>query len=150
MDRRQRALVARVHRLEHVDGLGAADLTDDDPVGPHAQGVADEIPDLYLSFALDVRRACFQGNHMLLLELQLGRVLDRDDALVSGHVGRAGVEERRLPGAGSSGNEDVQLSLHAGSEELRGSWRERSEGDQVVHRVGVARELPDRQRRPLQ
>ena len=37
VDRRQRAVVARVHRLEHVQRLGAADLADDDAVGPHAQ-----------------------------------------------------------------------------------------------------------------
>ena len=47
-------LVARVHRLEHVEGLRAADLADDDPVGPHAEG-ADELADAHLALALDVR-----------------------------------------------------------------------------------------------
>ena len=56
VDRRQRALVARVHRLEHVQGLGAADLADDDPVGTHAQRVPDELADADLALALDVRR----------------------------------------------------------------------------------------------
>ena len=45
VDRRQRALVARVHRLEHVERLGAADLADDDAVGPHAQCVPHEVAD---------------------------------------------------------------------------------------------------------
>ena len=57
VDRRQRALVAGVHRLEHVQRLGAADLADDDPVGAHAQGVPDELADADLALALDVRRA---------------------------------------------------------------------------------------------
>ena len=37
VDRGERAVVAGVHGLEHVEGLGAADLADDDAVGPHAQ-----------------------------------------------------------------------------------------------------------------
>ena len=57
VDRRQRAFVARVHRLEHVERLGAANLADDDPVGAHAQGVPDELADLDLAAAFDVRRA---------------------------------------------------------------------------------------------
>ena len=43
--RRQRAVVARVHGLEHVERLRAADLADDDPVGAHAQRVAHEVAD---------------------------------------------------------------------------------------------------------
>ena len=57
VDRRQRALVTGVHRLEHVERLGAANLADDDPVGAHAQRVADELADPDLALALDVRRA---------------------------------------------------------------------------------------------
>ena len=54
--RGERAVVARVHRLEHVQRLGAADLADDDPVGAHAQRVADELADRDLALALDVLR----------------------------------------------------------------------------------------------
>ena len=57
VDRRQRAVVARVHRLEHVERLRAANLADDDAVGPHAQCVAHEVADADLALALDVRRA---------------------------------------------------------------------------------------------
>ena len=35
--RRQRPVVTGVHRLQHVERLGAANLADDDPVGTHAQ-----------------------------------------------------------------------------------------------------------------
>ena len=57
VQRRQRAVVAGVHRLEHVERLGAADLADDDAVGPHAQRVAHQVADRDLALALDVRRA---------------------------------------------------------------------------------------------
>ena len=79
VDGRHRALVARVHRLEHVERLGAADLADDDPVGPHAQRVAHELADRDLALALDVLRPRLEPEHVLLVELELGRVLDRDD-----------------------------------------------------------------------
>ena len=55
MARRQRALVACVHGLQHVDGLTGADLADDDAVGPHAQGVAHEVADAHLALALGAR-----------------------------------------------------------------------------------------------
>ena len=92
VDRGQRALVARVHRLEHVQRLGAANLADDDPVRPHAQRVADELADPHLALALDVRRAGLEADPVLLLELELGCVLDRDDALRLGDEGRQRVQ----------------------------------------------------------
>ena len=41
---RERAVVAGVHRLQHVERLFAADLADDDAVGAHTEGVDDELP----------------------------------------------------------------------------------------------------------
>ena len=34
------------------------------------------------ALAFDIRRAAFQPHHMLLLQLQFGRVFDGDDAFV--------------------------------------------------------------------
>ena len=73
--------MTRVHRLEHVQGLAAAALADDDPVRPHAEAVAHELPDRDLPLSLQVRRPTLQGDHVLLLHLKLSRVLDGDDAL---------------------------------------------------------------------
>ena len=107
MDRGQRALVAGVHRLEHVQGLGAADLADDDAVGTHAQGVPDELADA------DPRwPSMFAGRDSSGITWSrswLGRVLDRDDPLVPWHEGRERVQRRRLTDAGTAGDEDVQL-----------------------------------------
>ena len=43
VDRGHRTFVAGVHRLQHVERLAAANLTNDDPVGPHAQRVLDQV-----------------------------------------------------------------------------------------------------------
>src|SRR5829696_662059 len=150
MDRRQRALVACVHRLEHVQGLGAPDLADDDPVGAHPQRVPDELADADLALALDVGRARLERDHVLLLELKLGGVLDCDDALVTGDEGRDCVQRRRLTGTCTTRDQDVELSADARGEKLGRLRGQRVERDQVVHRVRVARELPDRERRALE
>ena len=46
---------------------------------------------------------------VLLVELELGRVLDRDDPLVVGDEAREHVQQRRLAGAGAAGDQDVEL-----------------------------------------
>ena len=81
VQRRQRAVVAGVHRLEHVERLAAADLADDDAVGPHAQRVAHQVAGRDLALALDVGRPALEPDDVPLLQPQLGRVLDGDDAL---------------------------------------------------------------------
>jgi len=119
-------------------------------VGPHAERVAYELADLDLACAFDVRRARLERDHVVLLELELGGVLDRDDALVGRDERAHRVERCRLAGAGTAGDEDVELALHARGEELRRPGAERAERDQVVDRVRVTRELPDRHRRAVQ
>ena len=96
VDRGQRPVVARVHRLQHVQGLGPADLADDDPIRPHAQRIAHQIADRYLALALDVLGPRLQAQDVALVELELGCVLDRHDPLRVGDRRREGVEQRRL------------------------------------------------------
>src|SRR2546429_432644 len=102
VDRRQRALMARVHRLEHVERLGASDLADDDAVGAHSQRVTHELADADLTLAFDVRRPRLGRDHVLLLELELRRVLDRHDPLDVRDVGGHRIQGRRLTGAGKT------------------------------------------------
>ena len=147
VDRRERAVVARVHRLEHVERLRAACLTDDHPVGPHAQRVAHELADLDLALALDVRRAGLERAHVLLREPELLGVLDRHDAVVVGNERRHDVQERRLPGAGSARDHRVELPANARVEKVRDLRRQRPEVDEIVDGVGLLREPADRQER---
>ena len=148
MDGRERALVARVHRLEHVERLGAADLADDDPIGPHAQRVPDEVADRDLAFALDVLRAGLEADHVPLGELELGRVLDRDDPVAVGNCRRQRVQECGLARPRAARDEDVELGADAVLEELRRLFRKRPDLDQLRKREAVLRELADRQQRP--
>ena len=110
VDGGERALVARVHRLEHVDRLRAANLADDDAVGPHAQGVPHEVADANLALPLDVGRPRLERDDVLLVELQLGCVLDREDPLAVRDEARQHVQQRRLADARAARDQDVELA----------------------------------------
>ena len=97
--RRQRALVAGVHGLQHVEGLAGPDLADHDAVGAHPQGVAHEVADAHLPVALGAGRAGLEADHVATGQPQLGGVLDGDDPVVVGDLGGQGVEQRGLAGA---------------------------------------------------
>ena len=58
--------MSRVHRLEHVEGLTAADLTDDDPIRSHPERVANQITDL--AATLDGRRSGLETDDVWLGE----------------------------------------------------------------------------------
>ena len=60
------AVVAGVHRLQHVQRFFAADLADDDAIRPHTQRVDHQVALLDRALALDVRRARFQPHHVPL------------------------------------------------------------------------------------
>ena len=75
--------MAGVHRLQQVEDLRSAHLADDDALGPHAQAVLDQVAHGHLALAFEVGRARFEAHHMRLLQLQFGRVLAGDDALLA-------------------------------------------------------------------
>jgi hypothetical protein len=67
VDRSHGAVVAGVHRLQHVEGLGAAYLADDDAVGAHAQRIADELALWDVAGAFDVWGTRLHLHNMRLL-----------------------------------------------------------------------------------
>ena len=99
--------------------FAAADLAHHNPVRPHAQRVPDQVADGDLALALDVRRAAFQPDHVLLLELELHGVLDGYDPLVRRDEPGQDVEEGGLSRAGAAGDDDVHPGHDAGVQELR-------------------------------
>src|SRR5882672_3043836 len=96
VQRRHRTIMARVHRLQHVQGFAAATLTDDDAVGSHTQAALDELANWDGTLALDVGRTRLELDPVRLLELKLRGVLARDQALGLWDEGREDVEQRGL------------------------------------------------------
>ena len=61
--------MARVHGLQHVHSLFAADLAEHDAVGAHTQCVDDQLALADGALAFNVGRTAFQPRDVLLLDL---------------------------------------------------------------------------------
>ena len=121
VNRGERAVVAGVHGLQHVQRFFAADLTDDDAVGAHTQGVDEQFALLDGALAFDVGWARFQADDVILVELQFGRVFDGDDAFAIGDEGGQHVEQRGFTGAGAARDQNVEPRFHAAVQQLAAS-----------------------------
>ena len=100
VNRRQAAVVAGVHRLQHVERLIATHLAHDDAVGAHTKRVDHEVALADRALALDVRWPRLESDNMTLTHHELGGVLDGDHALESRDEAGEHVEQRRLACAG--------------------------------------------------
>ena len=145
-----RSIVTGVHRLEHVQRLATAALSDDDPLRAHSEGVDHEIADSYLALAFDIGWPGFQSHNVVLAKLKFGRVFDRDDALIVRNERREHVQHRCFSGAGTAGDQDVQSRFDTRFEERRHLGGECPEPDQVLDRERVLGELTDRDRWPVE
>ena len=138
--------MARVHRLEHVERLGAADLADQDAVGAHPQAVAQQLADRELALALDVGRPVLERDDMRVVDLQLRGVFDRDHTLVVRDEACDHVERGRLARARAAGDEDVHATQHRGLQELRHRGAEAALAGEVFHAQYGVFELADGER----
>ena len=149
VDRRQAAVVAGVHRLQHVERFVAPDLADDDAIRTHTQGVDHEValPDRALAF--DVGRPRLEPDDVALPHHQLGGVLDRDDALEVRDEAGEHVEQRRLAGAGAARHDDVQPAGDRRAQEIEHRLRHRLALDEVVGAEPAGAKPPNRERRAV-
>ncbi|OQB07161.1 MAG: hypothetical protein BWY17_05340 [Deltaproteobacteria bacterium ADurb.Bin207] len=80
--RRQRAIMTRIHRLEHVQCLTPAAFPNHNAIGTHTKRIPHQVPYRVLPLAFHVRRTRLQRYHVRLLELEFRRILDRNDSLI--------------------------------------------------------------------
>jgi hypothetical protein len=140
---RHEAVMAGVGRLEHVEDLWAADLTDDDAIGTHPEGVADQLAERHLAAPFDVGWARLEPDDVGTGELQLRHVLDGHDAFLGRDGGGEDVEQGRLAGPGGPGHGDGDPG---GDHGLQQPGRGGVEGvtlDQVVEVEPASGERPD-------
>src|SRR5439155_25490689 len=104
-----------------------------------------QVARLHLASSFDVGRTGLESHEVVLLQLELGRVLDGDDAVVVGDHGRQYVQQRRLPGARPAAHQDVQLALDTEGQELGQLRRQRAELDEVDDVERLLRELANRE-----
>ena len=84
VDRGERAVVAGVEGLEHVERLRPAHLADDDAVGPHPQAVGTRSRWATCP-APSVLGARLHADDVAIPQLQFGGFLDGNNALVVGN-----------------------------------------------------------------
>ena len=108
------------------------------PDGSRVNAIIPPLALVDLPPALDVRRPRLEADPVRQLDLQLGRVLDRHEALARRYEPRKQVEQRRLAGAGAAGDDDVQPGAHAGGEQVDDRAREGAQTDQVLGRQQLA------------
>jgi hypothetical protein len=75
-------VMPRVHRLQHIEGPGAAHFTEDDPVRPHAQCVAEQVAHRDLVLAPEFGWTRLEAAVVRQLQIELGGILDSDDSLL--------------------------------------------------------------------
>ena len=138
--------MAGVQRLQHIQRLAAAHLAHDQAIGAHPDGVPHQVAQRHRRIA---ESDALQPADVVLLQLQLGRLLDGDDALVPGDAGRQGVEQGRLAAARAAGDQQVRANLDAGPQERGRLDGQAAEPDQVVEPEGARRELADGEHRSV-
>ena len=141
--------MARVEGRQQIERLDAPNLPDHDPVGPHAQGVAQQVADRDLAATLDGRGPALEPDHVRLAQPELRGVLDRHHPLGRVDPGREGVQQRRLAGSGSARDEDAPPLTHRGRQQVAELDRERSRADQLLRSWARGREAAHRKRRPI-
>ena len=99
--------------------------------------------------ALDVGRARFHAADMRLLQLQFGRVLDGDEALLVGDERRERVEHRGLARAGAARDDRRDARVDGGGEHLAHRRPQRADVDQLFQVVRLLGEFADRDQRPV-
>ena len=96
MNRGERAVVARVHGLQHVQRLAATTLSNHDAIGTHPQRASHQIPDADIALALNVWRPGLETDNVPLREPQLRSVLNGENTFRLGQVSTQCIEQSRL------------------------------------------------------
>ena len=141
--------MAGVHGLQHVERFFAAALTDNDTVGAHSERITNEVALSHFPLALDIGGARLQSADVRLLQLQFGRIFDRDQAFPGRNEIRQRVEHRRLAGAGAARDQRRNLARNRGCENLRDRRPQASDFNEPVHIENALGEFSNRYQRSI-
>jgi len=150
VNRCHRPVMARAHRLEHVDRFLAADFAQNNSVGPHSQAVAHEVAGRDLGPGIvGATRPCLQTNDVALLKADLRGILDRHDALFDSDIAAERIEQRRLSRTRAAANQDVQARIDRRGEIGKHFAGHHFDADQFLRPERLSAELADRQHRAV-
>ena len=128
-----------VDRARELERLGAAHLTDDDPIGPHRQHELHRVAQGDLAGAVESGRP-----DLVVRAVPIGTASSRISSqqrtqCVAGTAASNAADQRRLARAGLAGDHDPAAQLHDRPQERGRGRRERVARDQLVERRRRAR-----------
>ena len=106
-----------IHGDEQIQGLGLADLSDEQAVRTHAQRLLDQTAQADLAHALQVRGPGLHGDAVPVAHGELEDLLARDHALAGGNGPGQRADHGGLAGLGGARDDDVEAGLDGGVEE---------------------------------
>ena len=142
-------LMAGVERGEQVDHFTASHLTDDEPVGSHAQRLPDEVADGDRARAFDVGRSRFESYDVGMLGSQLRGILDEEHAMPRLGKPEQGREQCRLARPGTAGDDERQPPADECAQGCGHRWNECARSDEVLEGERSARRYADRDAHPI-
>ena len=138
-----------IHGLEHIQGLAAATFADDQPVGTHSQAVHHQVTDVDGTLAFDVGGPGLQAHHVLLAQLQLGAVFNRDNTIRIGDEAAQHIQQCRLAGACAATDDNVQMGDNAGFNKFGELLGKAAKAYQVFDGQRFLAEFTDGDTRPI-
>ena len=85
-----------IHRLEHVQSFTTTTFANNDTIRAHPQRIAHQFTDTYYSMTFHIGKLGFEANDMILLKLQFGGILNRNDPFRCRDETRQNIQERGL------------------------------------------------------
>src|SRR4051794_9668028 len=132
-----------VQRDQQVEAFVLPNLTDDEPVRPHPQRLFDEAPERHFPRSFQARLTALHGHGVPEARLQLEHLFTGDEPFPGRHRGDQAIEQRRLPGLSTTGDQDVEAYRYGGLKEVCCLPGERSQLDELGETTRSHDELAD-------
>jgi len=129
-----------VQRAQHRPDLRSAALPEHQTIGTHPHRGPNQVVEPHLTDSLDVRPAHLEVDHVGVIRLQFGGLLDAHDPFVVRNEGEHRREERGLARARRAADQDVRAALDQRAQDLGARGPDRPTRD----------EFGDAQRTPAQ
>ena len=98
--------MTRVEKLQEIECLAAAYLSEDDPIGTVAKGCLQEVTNGHTWQAV-LWQPGFKADKVVLFHLNFGGVLDEENSFIWGNEFSKNIQESCFPRSCASRNQDV-------------------------------------------
>src|SRR5271165_401016 len=138
-----------VEELQEIECLTAAYLSEDDPVGPMAEGRFQEITDAHSRQAV-LWLPGFKANKIVLAHLNFGGIFDEENSFIRGNEFPKDIQERCFPRSCASGDQNVLPPENIGLKLVRQPSLQGSGLYEIFDTEVPGVELTNGQRDPIQ